>query len=161
MKYAIPFNRPCFAGNELRYIAQAIEHGHISGDGFFIKKCHTLLERALGVYKVFLTTSCTHALEMAALLVDIQLGDEVIAPSFTFVATVNAFVLRGAKPVFIDIRLDTLNMDEDLLEGLITPRTKALVPVHYAGVGCEMDAILDIAGRHGIAVVEDNANDLS
>ena len=160
MNYAIPFNRPCFAGNELHYITRAIEYGHISGDGFFSKKCHSLLGQILGVPKVLLTTSCTHALEMAALLLDIQPGDEVIVPSFTFVTTINAFVLRGARPVFIDIRPDTLNLDETQLERLITPRTKAIVPVHYAGVGCEMDAILEIAGRYALPVVEDNAHGL-
>lgn len=158
--YAIPFNRPCFAGSEQAYIAQAIENGHVSGDGVFTRKCHALLETELGVAKVLLTSSCTHALEMAALLLDIQAGDEVIVPSFTFVSTVNAFVLRGARPVFVDIRPDTLNLDERQLERLITRRTRAIVPVHYAGVGCEMDAILEVAGRHGVAVVEDNAHGL-
>ena len=158
--YKIPFNRPCFTGNELRYIAQGIEHGWVSGDGPFTKKCHALLEQILGAPKVLLTTSCTHALEMAALLLGIQPGDEVIVPSFTFVSTINAFVLRGACPVFIDIRRDTLNLDETQVERLITPRTRAIVPVHYAGVGCEMDAILDISGRHGVPVVEDNAHGL-
>ena len=158
--FIIPFNRPCFAGNELRYITQAIEHGWVSGDGLFTKKCHALLEQILGVYKVLLTTSCTHALEMAALLLDIQPGDEVIVPSFTFVSTINAFVLRGTRPVFIDVRPDTLNLDEAQLERLITPSTKTIVPVHYAGVGCEMDTILEIAARYGIAVVEDNAHGL-
>ena len=156
----IPFNRPCFEGKELVYIAQAVGSGRISGDGPFSKRCEAFLERRLGVPRVFLSTSCTDALEMAALLLDIQPGDEVIVPSFTFVSTVNAFVLRGAKPVFVDIHPDTLNMNEGLLEDLITPRTKAVVPVHYAGVGCEMNAILDIAERHGIAVVEDNAHGL-
>ncbi len=156
----IPFNKPSFVGNERQYIEQAIAKGQISGDGAFTRRCHAFLEKELGVAKALLTTSCTHALEMAALLLDIQPGDEVIVPSFTFVSTVNAFVLRGARPVFIDIRPDTLNLDEALLESLITPRTKAIVPVHYAGVGCEMDAILDIAGRHGIPVVEDNAHGL-
>jgi dTDP-4-amino-4,6-dideoxygalactose transaminase len=156
----IPFNKPCFVGNEQQFMAQAVAAGHISGDGSFTKKCHALLESELGVPKALLTTSCTHALEMAALLLDIQPGDEVIVPSFTFVSTVNAFILRGARPVFSDVRADTLNMDESRLEALITPRTKAIVPVHYAGVGCEMDAIMEIAGRHGIAVVEDNAHGL-
>jgi dTDP-4-amino-4,6-dideoxygalactose transaminase len=156
----IPFNKPCLAGNELAYLNAAVQAGHASGDGMFTKRCHQLLEDTLGVPKVLLTTSCTHALEMAALLLDVQPGDEVIVPSFTFVSTVNAFVLRGAKPVFIDIRPDTLNMNEALLEPLITPRTKAIVPVHYAGVGCEMDAILAVAKHHGIAVVEDNAHGL-
>jgi len=158
--FRIPFNRPCFVGNELDYIACAIRAGHASGDGAYTQKCHTLLEQVLGVPKVLLTTSCTHALEMAALLLKIQPGDEVIVPSFTFVSTINAFVLRGARPVFIDIRPDTLNLDERQLERLLTPRTKAIVPVHYAGVGCEMDAILEVTSRHGVAVVEDNAHGL-
>ncbi len=160
IKYPIRFNHPGFVGKEERYMLQAIVSGQISGDGQFTQKCHMLLEHELGVPKVLLTSSCTHALEMAALLLDIQPGDEVIIPSFTFVSTVNAFVLRGARPVFIDIRPDTLNLDETQLEQLITPRTKAVVPVHYAGIGCEMDAILDIAQRHNIAVVEDNAHGL-
>lgn len=158
--YLIPFNRPCFVGSEQPYIAQAIGSGHASGDGSFTKKVHALLESWLGVPKVLLTTNCTHALEMTALLLDIEPGDEVILPSFTFVSTVNAFVLRGAKPIFADIRPDTLNLDETRLESLITPRTRAVVPVHYAGVGCEMDAILEIAQRRGLAVVEDNAHGL-
>ena len=156
--YTIPFNKPAWVGREEIYIAQAVANGHISGDGIFSRKCHTLLEDELKVPKVLLTTSCTHALEMAALLLDIRPGDEVIIPSFTFVSTVNAFVLRGARPVFIDIRPDTLNLDEASLERLITPRTKAIVAVHYAGVGCEMDAVLGIASRYGIPVVEDNAH---
>ncbi len=160
MSIQIPFNRPTLMGNELAYIADAVRSGHISGDGLYTKKCHALLEQTLGVPKVLLTTSCTHALEMAALLLDIQPGDEVIIPSFTFVSTVNAFVLRGARPVFADIRPDTLNLDEARLEALITPRTKAIAVVHYAGVGCEMDAILEIARRHGLAVMEDNAHGL-
>jgi len=159
-RYKIPFNKPCLCGKELRYISEAIEYGHISGDGLFTKKCQALLEQLLGVPKVLLTTSCTHALEIAALLLDIQPGDEVIVPSFTFVSTVNAFVLYGARPVFCDIRSDTLNLDEALLERLITSHTKAIVPVHYAGVGCEMDAIMEIADRYGIPVVEDNAHGL-
>jgi dTDP-4-amino-4,6-dideoxygalactose transaminase len=158
--YRIPFNRPCFAGNEQAYIAQAIANGQISGDGAFTAKCRTLLERELGSARVLLTTSCTHALEMAALLLDMRPGDEVIIPSFTFVSTVNAFVLRGARPVFCDIRPDTLNIDETRIEQLITARTKAIMPVHYAGVGCEMDVILEIAARHTVAVVEDNAHGL-
>jgi len=144
----------------LTHIADAISNQHISGDGTFSKLCHAFLEKELGVPKVLLTTSCTHALEMAALLLDIEAGDEVIVPSFTFVSTINAYVLRGARPVFIDCRRDTLNLDETKLEALITPRTKAITPVHYAGVGCEMDAILAIAGRHNVAVVEDNAHGL-
>jgi len=156
----IHFNEPCFEGRELAYIADAIHGRHISGDGVLTRKCHELLQRELGVPKVLLTTSCTHALEMAAILLDIKPGDEVIVPSFTFVSTVNAFVLRGAKPIFIDVRPDTLNLDEAKLETKITPRVKAIVPVHYAGVGCEMDAILAIAKQRGIAVVEDNAHGL-
>lgn len=156
----IPFNRPSFVGAEQQYLAEAAGSDHWSGDGRFTKRCHALLEQALGVRKAFLTTSCTHALEMTALLVDILPGDEVIVPSFTFVSTVNAFVLRAARPVFADIRADTLNLDEGLLEGLITSRTKAIVPVHYAGVACEMDAILEIAHRHNVAVIEDNAHGL-
>ncbi|HEY5159206.1 MAG TPA: dTDP-4-amino-4,6-dideoxygalactose transaminase [Anaerolineales bacterium] len=156
----IPFNWPSVEGNEQVYMAEAIAQGHLSGDGPFTRKCHSLLEQLLGVPKVLLTTSCTHALEMAAILLDIKPGDEVIVPSFTFVSTINAFVLRGARPVFCDIRSDTLNMDESLLEQLITPRSRVILPVHYAGVGCEMDAIMEIADRHGISVVEDNAHGL-
>jgi dTDP-4-amino-4,6-dideoxygalactose transaminase len=156
----IPFNHPSLAGNELEYIQQALAAEHISGDGLFTKKCNSLLEHELGIPKALLTTSCTHALEMFALLLDIQPGDEVILPSFTFVSTVNAFVLRGARPLFLDIRPDTLNLDESLLEAKITPRTKAIAVVHYAGVGCEMDAILETANRHDIPVVEDNAHGL-
>ncbi len=156
----IPFNRPVIVGKEFEYIRQAIEKMHISGDGLFTKKCHTLLEQLLSVPNVLLTTSCTHALEMAALLIGIRPEDEVIVPSFTFVSTVNAFVMFGARPVFIDIRSDTLNLDEKQLEKHITPRTKAIVPVHYAGVGCEMDSVLEIAKRHGVSVVEDNAHGL-
>lgn len=157
---AIPFNKPTVVGNEFNLMAEALRNNHISGDGVFTKKSNALLEEVLGVKKVLLTTSCTHALEMSALLLDIQPGDEVIIPSFTFVSTVNAFVLRGAKPVFIDVRPDTLNLDENQLERLITSRTKAIVPVHYAGVGCKMDAILEIAQRHNLEVVEDNAHGL-
>ncbi len=160
MKRHIPFNKPCLAGNELSYIQQAIQAGHISGDGEFTRRCHRLLEQELAVAKVLLTTSCTHALEMAALLLNLKPGDEVIVPSFTFVSTVNAFVLRGAKPVFADIRPDTLNIDEKQIESLISPLTRAIVPVHYAGVGCEMDEIMDIANRHNLQVVEDNAHAL-
>ncbi|MEE8261767.1 MAG: dTDP-4-amino-4,6-dideoxygalactose transaminase, partial [Gammaproteobacteria bacterium] len=156
--YAIPFNRPYSAGNEPVYIAEAIANGQISGDGLFTRKCQAFLEEQLGVSKALLTTSCTHALEMAAFLLEIRPGDEVIVPSFTFVSTVNAFVLRGAHPVFADIHPDTLNLDEMQLEQLITPRTKAIVVVHYAGVGCEMDTILDSARRYRAAVVEDNAH---
>lgn len=156
----IPFNQPTLTGKELDYISQCLAQSHLSGDGEFTKKAHLFLEKALGAPKVLLTTSCTHALEMSAILLDIQPGDEVICPAFTFVSTVNAFVLRGAIPVFIDIRPDTLNMDETMLERLISPRTKAIIPVHYAGVGCEMDRILEIANRYGIPVVEDNAHGL-
>ena len=156
----IPFNRPSVAGNEFRYITEALAQGHISGGGPFAARCQALLEQQLGVPKVLLTTSCTHALELAALLLDVREGDEVIVPSFTFVSTVTAFVLRGVRPRFIDVRPDTLNLDESQLERAITPRTRVILPVHYAGVGCEMDAILETAARHGIAVVEDNAHGL-
>lgn len=158
--FKIPFNRLDIHGKELDYIRQAIQSGHVSGDGIFSKRCSDILEKEIGVKKVLLTTSCTHALEMAAILLDISPGDEVIVPSFTFVSTVNAFVLRGAKPIFIDIRADTLNMDEKQLEGLITEKTKAIIPVHYAGVGCEMDVILGTAEKYGIPIVEDNAHGL-
>ncbi len=156
----VDFNKPYLAGNEMDYMAQAVQNAHISGDGPFTKKCSAQLEQILGSPKVLLTTSCTHALEMAALLLNIQPGDEVIFPAFTFVSTVNAFVLRGARPVFVDIRPNTLNFDETRLADLITPRTRAIVPVHYAGVGCEMDPIMAIAQANGIAVVEDNAHGL-
>lgn len=159
-EYRIPFNKPCLTGSEMLYVANAIILGHSAGDGSYSRSCHAFLERELGVAKALLTTSCTHALELAALLLEIQPGDEVIVPAFTFVSTVNAFVLRGARPIFADIRPDTLNLDEHLLESLITPRTRAIVPVHYAGVGCEMDTILDIAGRHKVTIVEDNAHGL-
>jgi dTDP-4-amino-4,6-dideoxygalactose transaminase len=158
--YRIPFNKPGLTGNEWKYVAKAIADGHSSGDGAFTRKCHQFLEELLGARKALLTTSCTHALEMAALLLEIRPGDEVVVPAFTFVSTVNAFVLRGASPVFVDIRPDTLNLDEELLEAAITPKTKAIVPVHYAGVGCEMDRILEIARRHAVQVVEDNAHGL-
>ncbi|MCU0481342.1 MAG: dTDP-4-amino-4,6-dideoxygalactose transaminase, partial [Anaerolineae bacterium] len=160
MSQNIPFNRPTLVGSEFDYIQQSIADGKISGDGIFTKKCHKLLEESLGVHKVLLTTSCTHALEMCAILLDFGAGDEVIVPSFTFVTSVNAFVLRGAKPVFVDIRQDTLNIDETKLEAAITPKTKAIVVVHYAGVACEMDTIMEIANRHHIPVVEDNAHGL-
>jgi dTDP-4-amino-4,6-dideoxygalactose transaminase len=156
----IPFNRPSLVGEELRYMREAIAAGRISGDGGFSRRCHALLEQELGAPRVLLTTSCTHALEMCALLLDLAPGDEVIVPSFTFVSTANAFALRGARPVFADVRPDTLNLDESRLPELIGPRTRAIVAVHYAGVGCEMEAILALAGRHGIAVVEDNAHGL-
>jgi dTDP-4-amino-4,6-dideoxygalactose transaminase len=154
----IPFNRPSLVGDELKYLQQAFDNDHISGDGSFTKKCSTLLEQEFGVPRILLTTSCTHALEMMPLLLDFHPGDEVIIPSFTFVSTVNAFVLRGAIPIFADIRPDTLNLDERCLEPLITQRTKAIIPVHYAGVGCEMDEIMDIASHYNIPVVEDNAH---
>ena len=157
----IPFNKPCVEGRELEYVRQSIDNGHISGDGAFTKRANAMLEAIFGGgARVLLTTSCTHALEMAALLLDLEPGDEVIVPSFTFVSGVNAFVLRGAKPVFADVRPDTLNLDERQLEALITPRTRAIAPVHYAGVGCEMDAIGEIARRHGVPIVEDNAHGL-
>lgn len=158
--YRIPFNHSSLVGRELEHIAEAMRIGQIAGDQAFTRRCHDLLEETLGVRKALLTTSCTHALEMAALLLDIQPGDEVIVPSFTFVSTVNAFVLRGARPRFIDVRSDTLNLDETQLEAAIGPRTRAVVPVHYAGVACEMDTICSVAERHGVAVVEDNAHGL-
>lgn len=144
-------------GRELSYIAQAHVNGHLAGDGMFTKKCHAWLETRTGTHKALLTHSCTAALEMAAILADIQPGDEVIMPSYTFVSTANAFVLRGGVPVFVDIRPDTLNIDETKIEAAITPRTKVMVPVHYAGVACEMDTIMDIAQRHKLMVVEDAA----
>ena len=156
----IPFNKPSLAGGELAFMADAVERGQISGDGAYTKHCAALLERLLGVPRVLLTPSCTHALEMAALLLDIQPGDEVILPAFTFVSTANAFVLHGAVPVFADIRPDTLNLDERQLDALVTPRTRAIVPVHYAGVGCAMDRIMATAARHGLTVIEDNAHGL-
>jgi dTDP-4-amino-4,6-dideoxygalactose transaminase len=160
MEFRVPFNRPCLAGNEYKYIAEAIANGQASGDGPFTRRCHELLERELQAPKVLLTTSCTHALEMAAILLDCGPDDEIIIPSFTFVSTANAFALRGARIVFADIRPDTLNLDESRLQSLITKRTKAIVPVHYAGVPCEMDAICCLAREHGVRVVEDNAHSL-
>ena len=153
----IPFNKPSFTGKELDYIRESVLSGGISGDGIYTKKCHELMERKFNAKKVLLTTSCTHALELAALLLDLKEGDEVIVPSYTFVSTVNAFVLRGAKPIFIDIRQDTKNIDENLIESKITKNTKAIFVVHYAGVACEMDKIMDIAKRHNILIVEDAA----
>jgi dTDP-4-amino-4,6-dideoxygalactose transaminase len=153
----IPFNKPHMTGKELYYIAESKFGNMLAGDGPFTKRCHQWLEQRTGCAKALLTHSCTAALEMAALLLDIQPGDEVIMPSFTFVSTANAFVLRGGVPVFVDIREDTLNLDERLIDTAITPRTKAIVPVHYAGVACEMDAIMAIARRHGLKVVEDAA----
>jgi dTDP-4-amino-4,6-dideoxygalactose transaminase len=156
----IPFNRPYTTGAEFAYVQQAIEAMHLSGDGAFTKRAHELLKTMTGSRSVLLTTSCTHALEMMALLLDLQPGDEVIVPTFTFVSTANAFVLRGARPVFCDSRPDTLNLNEAALDSLITQNTKAIVVVHYAGVGCEMDAILALAASKGVAVVEDNAHGL-
>jgi len=159
-KLRVDFNRPTIVGREMEYMAEAIAYAHISGDGPFTKKCHLLLQEALGVPKALLTTSCTHALEMAAILLDIREGDEVIVPDFTFVSTINAFVMRGARPVFLDVRSDTLNLDETNLEAAITSRTKAIIPVHYAGIGCEMGKLMEVARRHNLAVVEDNAHGL-
>ncbi len=153
----IPFNKPFMTGRELWYIAQAHTNGHLSGDGQFTKQCHGWLEKKTGSRRALLTHSCTAALEMAALLAELQPGDEVIMPSYTFVTTANAFVLRGAVPVFVDIRADTLNIDESKIEAAITPRTRVIVPVHYAGVACEMDTIMDIARRHNLLVIEDAA----
>lgn len=153
----VPFNKPFMTGRELEYIAEAHATGHLSGDGSFTKRCHVWLENNTGCHKALLTHSCTGALEMAALLLGLKPGDEVIMPSFTFVSTANAFVLRGAVPVFVDIRPDTLNIDETLIEAAITPRTRAICVVHYAGVACEMDTIMAIAKKHGLIVVEDAA----
>jgi dTDP-4-amino-4,6-dideoxygalactose transaminase len=158
--YDIPFNRPSIQGTELTYVAEAVAAGQIAGDGAFTKRCHALLESSLGVGKALLTPSCTQALEMAALLLNVKAGDEVAVPSFTFVTTVNAFVLRGAKPVFVDCHEDTLNMNEDHLASLVNGNTRAIVPVHYAGVSCEMDAITTIAAECGAVIVEDNAHGL-
>jgi len=156
----IPFNKPHMTGKEHVYITEAYTNGMLAGDGPFTKRCHDWLEQKTGTKKALLTHSCTAALEMAALLLDIEPGDEVIMSSYTFVSTANAFALRGAVPVFIDIRTDTLNLDEKLIEGAITSKTKAIVPVHYAGVGCEMDTIMAIANKHNLAVVEDAAQGL-
>jgi dTDP-4-amino-4,6-dideoxygalactose transaminase len=156
----IPFNKPFIIGDELDHIAQAVREGHLSGDGSFSRKCHAWLEQHLKCAKALLTHSCTAALEMAAILADIRPGDEVIMPSFTFVSTANAFVLRGGVPVFVDIRRDTLNLDERLIEAAVTPRTRAIVPVHYAGVPCAMDEIMAIAETHDLMVIEDAAQAL-
>lgn len=156
----ISFNRPSLVGNELAYVRDAIERGHISGDGRYTRRCEEILSLLMGGARVLLTTSCTHALEMTALLLDIRPGDEVILPSFTFVSAANAFVLRGARPVFIDSRPDTLNMDERLLAPMITERTRAVVAMHYGGVGCEMDTIMAVARNAGVKVIEDNAHGL-
>ncbi len=153
----VPFNKPYMSGKELENIRQAHDKGFLAGDGDFTKKCNAWLEQRIGCRKALLTHSCTAALEMAAILADIQLGDEVIMPSYTFVSTANAFVLRGGVPVFVDIRPDTLNIDETKIEAAISSRTKAIVPVHYAGMGCEMDTIMDIARRHNLLVIEDAA----
>lgn len=160
MKNRIPYNSPAYIPESETYIAQALQSGHLSGDGPFTRKSSALLESFTQAKKALLTTSCTHALEMTAILLDLKPGDEVILPSFTFVSTVNAYVLRGAKPVFADIRPDTLNIDETQIEALITPKTKAIVVVHYAGVACEMDAINALSAKHNLVVIEDNAHGL-
>ena len=156
----IRFNQPGIEGHELDYIIHAVKEGRLSGDGEYTNRCRAFFERETGAARALLTTSCTHALEMAAILIGFNADEEVILPSFTFVSTANAFLLHGAKPVFADIRPDTLNLDERQLEKLISPKTRAIVPVHYAGVGCEMDAIKEIAARHNLIVVEDNAHGL-
>jgi dTDP-4-amino-4,6-dideoxygalactose transaminase len=158
--HRIPFNKPAIVGDELRYIREAVESGHLSGDGAFTKRCSALLERELGVGRALLTTSCTHALEMCALLLDVQPGDEVVVPSFAFVSTVNAFVLHGARPIFVDVRPDTLNLDEKLVAERVGPRTKAIVALHYAGVACELDELGRIATGAGASLVEDAAHAL-
>jgi dTDP-4-amino-4,6-dideoxygalactose transaminase len=157
LKTQIPFNKPFIAGKELYYIARAVALGNISGDGLFTQQCCRLLEQRFGIGRVLLTPSCTAALEMAAILIDLRPGDEVIMPSFTFVSTANAVVRLGAKPVFVDIRPDTLNIDDALIEPAISPRTRGIFVVHYAGIGCEMDRIMEVARRHGVPVVEDAA----
>jgi dTDP-4-amino-4,6-dideoxygalactose transaminase len=159
-EWRIPFNRPALVGNELLYVRQAVEGGHLSGDGVFSRRCSQLLEEWLGVGRAMLTPSATHALEMCALLLEFEPGDEFIVPSFAFVTTANAFVLRGGRPAFVDVRPDTLNLDETKLRGRITARTKAIVALHYAGVACEMDAIQEISRETGVPVVEDNAHGL-
>ena len=159
-KQNIPFNKPFIVGRELDYITHAVAEGHLSGDGPFTKRCHQWLEDKLGCRRAFLTHSCTAALEMAAILCGLQPGDEVIMPSFTFVSTANSFVLRGVVPVFVDIRPDTLNIDERLIEAAITPRTKVIIPVHYAGMACAMDEIMNLANQHNLMVVEDAAQAL-
>ena len=153
----IPFNKPYMTGRELGYIAEAHANGHLAGDGVFTRRCHTWLEKRIGCHKALLTHSCTAALEMTAMLAGIRAGDEVIMPSYTFVSTANAFALRGAVPVFVDVRPDTFNIDETLIEAAITERTRVIVPVHYAGVACEMDTIMQIAQRHNLMVIEDAA----
>jgi dTDP-4-amino-4,6-dideoxygalactose transaminase len=156
----VPFNRVAPVARELEYVNEALAGGHISGHGPFTARCEALLERELGVARALLTTSCTHALEMAALLLDLGPGDEVIVPAFTFVSTINAFVLRGARPVFVDVRDDTLNIDEGLIVAAITPRTRAIILVHYAGVACDLDTITRIAAEHSLTIIEDNAHGL-
>jgi len=156
----VPFNTPSFLGRELEYARAALDQRHISGDGPFTKRAEQMLEHILDIPRVLLTTSCTHALELAALMLDLRPGDEVIMPPYTFVSTANAVVLRGAKPVFVDIREDTLNLDERLVRDAVTSRTKAIFAVHYAGVACEMDALMELAKMHDIAIVEDNAHGL-
>ena len=160
MREMIPFNRPFFAGNEQRYIAESIQKGQISGNGYFTKRCEEILAEILAAQRVMLTTSCTDALEMSALLLQLRQGDEIIMPSYTFVSTANAFVIHGGTPVFVDIRPDTLNLDERQLEAAITERTRAIVPVHYGGTSCEMDVINELAASKGICVIEDNAHGL-
>src|SRR6187431_98936 len=155
MAHRIPFNRPYVSGKELEYVSQAIARGEIAADGRFSKGCARIIQERFKIARALMMPSCTAGLEMAALLCDVQPGDEVIMPSYTFVSTANAFVRSGARPVFVDIRPDTLNLNENEVEAAITPRTKAIVPVHYAGVGCEMDVLLDIAKRRGLLVVED------
>lgn len=157
MNIRIPFNKPAIVGSELTYVHQAVAGQHASGDGPFTKRAQSMLEASFEAKRVLLTTSCTSALELAALLCDLKPGDEVIVPSYTFVSTVNSFVLRGAMPVFVDVRPDTLNIDERLIEQAITSRTRAIFPIHYAGIACEMDSIMEIADRHGLLVVEDAA----
>jgi dTDP-4-amino-4,6-dideoxygalactose transaminase len=160
MPYRIPFNRPTLVGRELELVGQAAASGHISGDGPFGRRCEAILEESVGVRRALMTTSCTHALELAALLLDIKPEDEVIVPSFTFVSTASAFALRGARIVFADIHATTLNIDEEQLPELVSDRTRAIIAVHYAGIGCEMNSIIELAERHGVAVVEDNAHGL-
>ena len=157
-QYRIPFNRPTRTSQDQAYIQQALEAAHFSGDGPFTKRCHQMLEQTHGGAKALLTTSCTHAIEMAAFLLDIRPGDEVIVPSFTFVSSVNPFVIRGARPIFADVHPETLGIDERQVAALITPRTRAIVVVHYAGIGCQMDVICALAAKHGITVIEDNAH---
>jgi dTDP-4-amino-4,6-dideoxygalactose transaminase len=160
MPQPVPFNRPVLVGNELAYITEAIRQNHASGNGPFTKRVESILEMLLGAPRALLTTSCTHALEMSARLLDLSPGDEVIVPAFTFVTTAEAYALHGGTPVFIDVNPDTMNLDERLLEAAITPRTRAIVVVHYAGIGCSMKPILEIAGRRGLPVIEDNAHGL-